>query len=111
MDINYVENRVSPLYHCARCLRMGIKLWRPSSTFAVELVCARCAAEEEHEETNVCVTMNAAGRHVNSLGWDTFQIGSYVPAIPTEDGFGYYWYSELIPAEASGWWQRLPNGL
>ena len=41
-------------------------------------------------------------------GYRTDQIGWYVPAVPDEQGMGYYWYT-TVPPEGCEWWDRLPS--
>ena len=38
----------------------------------------------------------------------TCQIGWYVPAIPDEEGLGYWGYTS-VPQEGIDWWQALPT--
>lgn len=60
-----------PAYRCADCGVFGPKLWRESYSSHVVLRCVLCAAAH-------------VGR-VPDLN-DSDQIGSYVPAVPNEDG-------------------------
>lgn len=38
----------------------------------------------------------------------TDQIGLFVPAVPLEDGRGYWGYSS-VPTEGCQWWKNLPT--
>jgi hypothetical protein len=111
MKVNYDSIEVPKDYVCKSCGNRGVKLWRMGSTFTIELVCASCASKLSNNRD--ISDMDQEGRY--SYDFDgltppmkTDQIGSYVPAVPTEDGSDYYWYCS-VPFEGVEWWKRLPN--
>jgi hypothetical protein len=42
--------------------------------------------------------------------WRTDSIGWYVPAVPDEEGVGYWGYGS-VPPEGVAWWRGLPTLL
>ncbi len=105
MFINYSKNQVSEDYKCDQCHKMGIKLWREYQTFQPQLLCAKCAAEDQNKNIN---SMNSGGfYHTTRFGWSE-QIGWYIPAVPDEEEFGFWGYTS-VPDEGINWWRNLPN--
>lgn len=94
-EFSYDLNVPPPAYSCADCGVFGPKLWRESHTSHVILRCAMCAAA-------------CAGR-VPDLT-DSDQIGSYVPAVPDEDGTSWWGYTS-VPQAGVEWWYRLPSAV
>jgi hypothetical protein len=70
------------------------------------LLCAACAAGKQKKDIS---SMGADGRCLDDAERWTDQIGWYVPAIPDEEGVGYWGYT-AVPTEGVNWWQALPNG-
>lgn len=95
--IEYATGSVSPDYRCGKCGAHGVKLWRPASTFAPELLCVACA------EHSACERLET-GRDASD------QIGGYVPAVPTEDGRDFWGYTS-VPRAGVAWWKGLPMAL
>jgi hypothetical protein len=95
-------------YVCANCGISGVKLWREYQTVAPQLLCATCAAEDQHKDIS---TMTPNGRYLSQgeRGMWTDQIGWYVPAVPTEDG--NYWGYTSVPDTGVDWWKCLPLGV
>lgn len=93
-------------YRCARCGTSGCKLWRESYVMLnqVELLCANCTAKEENKEIS---TMGPDGKWMSEWG-PTDQIGSWLPAVPTEDGKTFWGYTS-VPDAGCQWWRDLPS--
>lgn len=93
-------------YKCSECGASGCKLWRESHVFAneVALMCAPCAAGAEFEDISE-IDQNG------SIPWlhrqRTDQIGSMVPAVPTDDGS--FWGYTSVPESGVAWWRALPS--
>jgi hypothetical protein len=106
MDMDDTNPQPPADYHCQYCPNRGVKLWREAQTFRPHLFCANCAAAHEDESITA---IDAGGGHATRRGY-TFLIGNLVPAIPTEDGTGFWgWFAERRPLAALTWWQRLPT--
>jgi hypothetical protein len=93
-------------YKCDACGAKGCKLWRRGSVFgeSIYLWCCDCAQKEE------CLSgpVKANGKVHDALAGWTDQIGSLVPAVPTEDGEDFWGYSS-VPKTGASWWKGLPN--
>lgn len=106
--VNYsVESTVKfvpPDYKCGKCGATGIKLWREYMTVNPRLLCAVCASEEENE--NIA---DIDSKGIRTGKYDrTDQISGYVPAVPDEEGVGYWGYTS-VPPEGVNWWKALPT--
>lgn len=105
MKVDYSQPTTPAEYKCGTCQKTGVKLWREYNTVAPVLRCALCAAQEQHEDIR---DMDADGCHTSTLIRDrTDQIGDYVPAVPDEEGIGFWGYTS-IPAAGVRWWRALP---
>lgn len=101
-NVNYASGLTPPEYKCSLCGKTGVKLWRPYQTMCPDLFCAECAAKDQGKDIS---TMDAKGlRHDGRVPTDT--IGWLVPAVPDEEGTGYWGYTS-VPAEGVEWWQAL----
>lgn len=96
----YKSDGVPEGYRCADCGAGGVRLWREYQVCHTELRCASCA--ENHE------------RLTHDPGWSSGysdgssdQIGWLVPAVPCEEGGGFWGYSS-VPQDGVLWWYRLP---
>jgi len=107
--IDYSKQTTPDAYRCCNCDIDGCKLWRESSTFSPDLLCAKCAAENQLASI---ADIDTKGTRSSDLipGSRTDQIGGYVPAVPDEEGIGYWSYG-AIPEVAYKWWQQLPTAL
>jgi hypothetical protein len=100
------SNPVPPAdYKCGNCGATGVKLWREYQTMQPGLFCAKCAAKHEHKSIK---SINAAGMRITRLGGRTDQIGWLVPAVPDEEGLGYWGYTS-VPQAGVEWWKALPT--
>lgn len=110
MMLDYSQTIVPEHYFCGKCGAIGCKLWRLYQTFlrGEDLRCAKCAAKSEGEDI---ADIDTDGRraHPDFTGARSDQIGSYIPAVPTEDASTCWGYTS-VPYIAIEWWKRLPNG-
>lgn len=110
MNIDYTQSGTPDGYACANCGRTGIKLWRQYQTVAPRLLCAICASIDQgitHRGAEHKLDFDADGkRTIWRTGERTDQIVSYVPAVPDEEGEGYWGYTS-VPDAGVAWWRRL----
>jgi hypothetical protein len=90
-DVDYSRDTAPPNYKCGKCKITGVKLWREYQTFRPSLFCVHCAEKDQDKHLNI--------------GCD--QIGWLVPAVPDEEGVGYWGYTS-VPQEGVRWWKSLP---
>ncbi|MDD4382130.1 MAG: hypothetical protein PHE21_02175 [Candidatus Dojkabacteria bacterium] len=102
-NVDYSIMKTPEGYVCSKCGKSGVKLWREYQTLNPELACAGCAAKSEGKDPS---KINSEGMLESDLGL-TDQIGWYVPAVPDEEGFGYWGYTS-VPQEGVIWWRNLP---
>jgi len=93
-------------YRCGVCKITGVKLWREYQTFSPKLLCVRCACRNQNVPCNV----DDDGKRPSELhpSMRTDQIGWYVPAIPDEEGIGFWGYTS-VPERGCAWWRNLPT--
>lgn len=105
--VNYEVLETPTDYKCSVCGATECKLWREYNTFNPALFCAPCAAKKQKKGIK---SINAEGmRHGRICGYSyiwTDQIGSYVPAVPDEEGLGYWGYTS-VPETGCEWWKKL----
>jgi hypothetical protein len=106
MEINYSTGKVSKEYHCHKCLKHGVKLWRIYQSSFIELLCAKCLCKQEGLDEEL---VDRDGRIYDTLimAW-TDTIGDYCPAVPDEEGVSFWGYTS-VPQEGVYWWKHLPN--
>ena len=104
-DICYKSGKVPSSYCCAKCHVTGVKLWREYQTVQPQLLCAKDAASNQNKNIS---DMDEGGRYTDDLGDKSDQIGWYVPAVPDEEGIGYWGYTS-VPTAGVNWWKQLPN--
>lgn len=90
-NVNLHRLVAPPDYKCHACGVHGVRLWREYQTCMPRLLCRACAQVDQKRE------------HKWSEG---DQIGWYVPAVPDEEGVGYWGYTS-VPIEGCRWWYRL----
>ena len=105
LAIDYSKNGVPIDYKCARCGTQGCKLWREYNTLDTELLCAACAAADAGKEVG---DLDASGHRLSDFGDRTDQYGFWIPAIPDEEGLGFWGYTS-VPADGCAWWRQLPS--
>ncbi len=105
-DVDYLKVETPPGYKCSKCGATGCKLWCYYQAFLEhqDLVCAKCAAEEEEEDIRL---IDKHGMHEGICG-PTDQIGNRIPAVPTEGGDTFWGYTS-IPEPGCIWWRSLPT--
>lgn len=87
----YESHGVPADYVCGECGAKGCKLWRQYQSTNLDLRCCVCAEAQQNKPYNV----------------DNYDIGWYVPAVPTAEGHGYWGYTS-VPDEGVEWWKKLP---
>jgi len=92
-------------YFCSECGAYPCKLWRQYQRLAesVELMCMDCAARDQGK---ILIEVKEDGTRLSN-GQRIDQIGSLVPAVPTEDGSTYWGYTS-VPDDGVAWWKSLP---
>lgn len=106
MPVDYSKPEVPKDYVCKDCGATNCKLWREYMLPKLDLFCANCASKKERRDIS---SIDSEGMRVNVTGGERIdRIGWYVPAIPGEDGLGYWGYFS-IPDAGRNWWKRLPT--
>jgi len=108
MKIDYSKDGAPLDYKCKGCGAVGCKLWREYQTVNPTLLCAVCAGKDQNKSIE---GIDEQGMRPNEPGMmhpRTDQIGWYVPAIPDEEGIGYWGYTS-VPQVGIDWWYRLPT--
>jgi hypothetical protein len=100
----YTSQTVPDGYKCADCGATNCKLWREYQIMTLKLLCAVCACKDQKKTDDV----DAEGRRSSDHGGRTDQIGWYVPAVPDEEGVGYWGYTS-VPEAGVNWWRKLPT--
>lgn len=95
-------------YRCDKCRASGVKLWRDYNAFLSDqtLRCADCLCQEKGLDPSK-VTPEGKGPCALLDGMLTDQLGSRIPAVPTEKDNTYWGYSS-VPEAGVVWWKRLP---
>jgi hypothetical protein len=104
MRMNYSNQQPPAEYHCQFCPNKDVKLWREYNTSNPALYCANCASHHQGENIS---TIDKQGRHLSEQG-RTDTIGGLVPAIPNEQGVGYWGYTSVPEEGISGSDSCLP---
>lgn len=111
----YTDSKPPKKYKCSDCNAQGIKLWREYQTFTPKLYCLSCAIKRSGPERKIDInTFRPDGQHeLLEYSWGKGQfgdsIGWYVPAVPDEEGMGFWGYTS-VPQTGCVWWALLPNG-
>lgn len=100
--MKYSDPGVPAKYKCGKCGVSGIRLWREAATFSPDIFCATCGCEwekvkPEFDENGKLPGLCGPGDH----------LGNLVPAVPDEEGLGYWGYTS-VPKEGCDWWYALP---
>lgn len=103
-NFHYSDSIIPKKYFCSKCGKTHVKLWRRYQSVNLELLCAECASVNQQKDIS---TMDENGTCSGKLG-STDQIGWYIPAVPDEEGLGYWGYTS-VPEEGVNWWKKLPN--
>ena len=102
-NVNYASGKTPHDYVCSKCKATNCKLWRESA-FGPSLFCSQCALETEKKTSFI----DSKGYRIDKFGIKTDQIGYLLPAIPDEEGVGYWAYTS-VPPEGLTWWRNLPT--
>jgi len=105
--IDYKKPEVPPSYQCCRCGATNCKLWRDylESSEYLTLLCAECSAKEQRKDI---ASIDKDGKLESTANGRTNQIGSRIPAIPTE-GNDIFWGYTSAPKAGYEWWAKLPT--
>jgi len=102
-DVDYASGKTPPEYVCSGCGATGCKLWREYQTMCTDLKCAACSLAEQSKTGTVGDDGKLADEHGRSD-----QIGWRIPAVPDEEGVGYWGYTS-VPQDGCTWWRNLPT--
>ena len=102
--VAYWTRKVPDDYKCDSCGATGCKLWQQYQTFSPKLLCCNCAGKDQGKDVS---SIDKNGRRPSEHG-RTDQIGWYVPAVPDEEGVGYWGYTS-VPDSGVRWWRKLPT--
>ena len=104
--VKYSSSVVPFDYKCKRCGATNCKLWREDPATAIpQLLCAYCAGKNEDRSVD---DIDAEGTRTTASGAQTDSIGMYFPAVPDEEGIGYWNYT-YVPKAGADWWRKLPT--
>lgn len=97
-------------YSCKKCGVQGCKLWRESHTYNIPVapMCCDCISNLKKVDINQINNNGQVPFHLAGMWIDQF--GGCVPAVPSEDGSGFYGYGS-IPQAGANWWYNLPNRI
>lgn len=108
----YASGDIPKTYRCGGCGAKGVKLWREYNTFLDHqtLRCYKCAGK--NQKTLNVLQIDSDGK----IPWfyrgtpmgRTDQIGSLIPAVPTEDNDTFWGYTS-VPEGGCHWWRSLPH--
>jgi hypothetical protein len=104
MKIEYKNPTPPEEYKCDYCGAHGVKLWREYQNPNTLLECAICCGISQSKDIS---NMDSEGR-IESHGVKSDSIGWRIPAVPDEEGLGYWGYSS-VPDAGVAWWKDLPN--
>ena len=107
MKVDYTKSETPDDYKCAHCGATGCKLWSRINDKPPQLIRANCATLELNEKV---IDLDADGMINNNRGGRTNSLMWHHPAIPNENGSGY-WRCEFtsIPLTTREWWRKLPS--
>ena len=115
MNVDYSSTTVPAKYKCITCKATNCKLWRNYGSFTIDLECLDCAIKSQSKpdiapgfaKIAATVTFSEDGTYTDEYGSASSEIGWRVPAIPDEEGCGYWGHSSAPPA-GRNWWKKLP---
>lgn len=103
MKVDYSKPETPDDYICGTCGATHRKLWRQYQTFAPALLCGACALLDQGKAGPIDGQGYRETEHgrIDQIGW-------YVPAVPDEEGVGYWGYTS-VPDAGVRWWRGLPT--
>lgn len=116
----YSTNNIPSDYKCWDCGATNCKLWRYSGFPPIELQCANCCIKAQCKPELSSSFYKAASQPGFKLDEDgtweyipehsqrSDQIGFRLPAVPDEEGIGYWGYTS-VPQDGVNWWRKLPT--
>lgn len=102
MKVNYSQKNTPDKYRCEECGASEVKLWREYGVSNPRLLCCICAGRISKRDIS---NIDNKGRII-FRSYKTDTIGWFVPAIPDEEGTGYWGYSS-VPDDGIVWWEGL----
>lgn len=102
--VNYQSKKTPSAYVCAECHATGVKLWRESHTFRPTMLCINCLCKKNNIDVD---TVAQDGMRNDEMFGRTDQIGGFLPAVPDEEGQGFWGYTS-VPQAGVNWWKQLP---
>ena len=105
----YLDDTIPERYKCCRCGAHGCKLWRLFRGYfdSANLLCCECAAENQGVDITMLDDNGLMPVKSMYVAAKTDNIGWYKPAIPTEDGMGFW--GNGAPQIGFLWWRSLPT--
>lgn len=99
---NYFRAGMPSDYKCGSCAVTGVKLWREyvTGSFCASLFCVACAEADQAASHEYGWRSPVARGTGDQIGW-------LVPAVPDEEGVGYWGYMS-VPDAGATWWEKLP---
>ena len=105
--VSYKDSATPSGYQCNECGISGVKLWREYQTVDPQLLCCVCAAKDQNKNID---DIDEGGCYTTKDDSRSDQIGWYVPAVPDEEGQGFWGYTS-VPNDGVKWWKELPTGF
>lgn len=107
--VDYGSGVPPKAYRCAACDVHGCKLWRSYAMIAdcCALTCADCSGKDQQSDVS---QIDSNGKVPYEYGGRIDQIGSKLPAVPTEEGDTYWGYTS-VPSDGVKWWKNLPTRI
>ena len=90
-------------YKCSKCGVSGVKLWRESFSFHVELVCFKCSGDKRELSADGFVESAYVGVLTDQIA------GSLVPAVMVDGQSNVFWGYTSVPDADVLAWRALPN--
>ena len=111
-SVKYASGKTPEDYKCSVCGATNCKLWRDTNTFCPDIYCAHCATTRNSCLNDRKITVSDIDENGKAfdeiIGRKTDQIAGLVPAVPDEEGVGYWGYTS-VPQEGCDWWYKLPT--
>ena len=111
----YDGDETPKTYKCHHCGQVHVKLWRLQLKPIEQqtLICAPCLSRRYAEKgflPRFIQTKQGGYWTSRKAGIRSDRIGSFVPAVPSEDN-RFLWGYDSVPKVGIEWWHRLPVGV